>query len=376
MNRRDSTLLWLLMSQWPGISRKALRGLLSLVPEPCQILALDDSDCLSAGVQSSWLQARNDYLRGLASPLQERAVHQCESLKALGGYLVCLGAADYPALLAEIPDPPPGLFYCGDASLLASPQIAMVGSRHATRAGLELAESFAAELAQRGLCISSGLAYGVDAASHRGALRVQGKTIAVLGTGLDVVYPRRNEGLYQQIATEGLLVSEFPPGSPPRREQFPQRNRVISGLSLGVLVVEAAVRSGSLITARFALEQGREVFAIPGSIHNPQARGCHRLIREGACLVESVEDIVQAWVAWLPAALEDLPAGSARAPSHPEHLSEHEQRLLAALGFEPWPLDLLAQSLGMSVDKLLPGLLELQMEGWVEQQGPCWLRCR
>uniref|UniRef100_UPI003568106B DNA-processing protein DprA n=1 Tax=Litorivivens sp. TaxID=2020868 RepID=UPI003568106B len=208
--------------------------------------------------------------------------------------------------------------------------------------------------------------------SHRGALTAKGATIAVLGSGIDVVYPRRNQALYDQILAEGLLVSEFAPGTPPRREQFPQRNRVISGLSLGVLVVEAAVRSGSLITARYALEQGREVFAIPGSIHNPLARGCHQLIRQGAALVESAQDILDAWVGWLPPALEEMQTVSAGPPV----VAPGQQRLLQALGYDPLPLDKLAEQCRLAVDELLPELLTLELEGWVEQQGACWVRCR
>lgn len=377
---RDATLLstqrWLLLSQWPGLSRKALRNLLRHSSDPAQILKLDDAPCLEAGVRREWLDARASYHRGDASRDEDRAASQAESLLAMGGELIVLGTPDYPGLLAEIPDPPPLLYCVGDSELLALPQIALVGSRHASRSGLDLAQAFAGELARRGLGITSGLAYGVDAASHRGAMAAGGKTLAVLGTGVDVIYPRRNAALYRDIAEQGLLISEFPPGSPPRREQFPQRNRVISGLSLGVLVVEAAVRSGSLITARFALEQGREVFAIPGSIHNPQARGCHRLIREGACLVESVEDIVEAWVGWLPSVLSTGPQTGAPAGTELETLSLEEQRLLNALAYEPRALDNLSQDLGLAVEALLPVLMALELDGHVEQQGSCWLRCR
>lgn len=373
---RLSTQRWLLLSQWPGLSRKALRNLQAQSTDPSLILSLDDSDCLAAGARPEWLQARARYHRGADAQSEDQAVKQAETLRAMGGELICLGTPGYPGLLAEIPDPPPLLYGVGDLNLLAMPQIALVGSRHASRSGLELAQTFAKELARRGLCITSGLAYGVDAASHRGALAAAGKTIAVLGAGIDIIYPRRNAALYREIAEQGLLVSEFPPGSPPRREQFPQRNRVISGLSLGVLVVEAAVRSGSLITARFALEQGREVFAIPGSIHNPQARGCHRLIREGACLVESVEDIVEAWVGWLPAVLSDVPSPASQPGEVLATLAPEQRQLLNSLAYEPQPLDSLSQELGIAIEALLPGLMALELDGWVEQQGSCWLRCR
>ncbi|MCF6262119.1 MAG: DNA-processing protein DprA [Xanthomonadales bacterium] len=199
---------------------------------------------------------------------------------------------DYPSLLKRIPDPPVALWLVGDPMLLWQPQLAVVGSRNPTRGGLENATAFAAYLSQQGLLMTSGLADGIDAAVHKAALK-QAATIAVLGTGVDVIYPACNRALAAQIATQGLLVSEFPPGTEARPSHFPSRNRIISGLSLGTLVVEAGYRSGSLITARLASEQGREIFAIPGSIHNPMARGCHRLIRDGAKLVETGKDVLQ-----------------------------------------------------------------------------------
>ncbi len=201
-------------------------------------------------------------------------------------------SAAYPALLASIPDPPLALFVEGDADVLALPQLAVVGSRNPTAHGRDTAVQFAAHLARSGLAITSGLALGIDAASHRGALQAGGRTVAVLGCGLDTIYPRENEPLAAAItAGGGALVADLPTGTAPLKQHFPRRNRIISGLSVGTLVVEAALRSGSLITARLAGEQGREVFAIPGSIHNPLARGCHRLIRQGAKLVEDADDI-------------------------------------------------------------------------------------
>jgi DNA processing protein len=200
----------------------------------------------------------------------------------------------YPPLLAETRDAPPLLFTCGDAALLARPQIAIVGSRNASPAGLANARRFAAELAAAGFVITSGMALGIDAMAHEGALAAGGHTVAVLGCGADVIYPRRHAALAARIRAQGCVVSEYLPGTPPLAALFPQRNRIISGLSLGVLVVEATPDSGSLITARFAAEQGREVFAIPGSIHAPTAQGCHQLIREGATLVERSCELVEA----------------------------------------------------------------------------------
>ena len=265
----------------------------------------------------------------------------------------------FPQHLREIASCPPALFYRGDADLLRLPQIAIVGSRNATPQGLETALGFAAELARRGLTITSGLALGVDGEAHRGALSAQGHTIAVCATGLDRVYPSRHRALAGEIDRLGLLVSEFAPGTAPRRDHFPRRNRVISGLSLGVLVVEAAQESGSLITARLGAEQGREVFAIPGSIHNVMARGCHRLIRQGAKLVETVDDILEEIGSqvgeWLRAA-PDQPAAA------PESAHRH-QRLLDALGDGPRAVDELVGPSGMSIDQLGAALLELEVEG-------------
>ncbi|MHB8622478.1 MAG: DNA-processing protein DprA [Sulfuricaulis sp.] len=208
-------------------------------------------------------------------------------------HLIVWSDPDYPPLLREIPDPPAMLYVLGDRRLLARPQLAIVGSRNPTPIGRDNARAFATSLAGAGLVITSGLALGVDGAAHRGALEAGGKTIALAGTGLDRVYPPPHRDLAHDISRHGALVSEFPLATPPRPENFPRRNRLISGLSLGTLVVEAALQGGSLITARLASEQGREVFAIPGSIHSPQSRGCHALIRQGAKLVETAQDILE-----------------------------------------------------------------------------------
>lgn len=210
-----------------------------------------------------------------------------------GNRLLWLGDEDYPPLLLEMDDPPRLLFCHGRKELLCEPQIAVVGSRQPSAAGKEDAYLFAHALASNGLTVTSGMAAGIDGAAHRGALEAFGNTVAVLGCGIDRIYPREHANLYARIAARGLLVSEYPPGTGPKPYQFPVRNRIISALSLGVLVVEASVDSGSLITAKLALEQNREVFAMPGSIHNPVAKGCHKLLREGAKLVESVEDILE-----------------------------------------------------------------------------------
>ncbi len=269
----------------------------------------------------------------------------------------------YPARLRQIAQAPPALFWRGDPDLLCLPQLAVVGSRNATPQGLEIARGFAAELCRRGLVVTSGLALGVDGAAHRGALDVQGLTLAVCATGLDRVYPAAHRALARDIGQHGLLVSEFAPGTPPRPEHFPRRNRILSGLSLGVLVVEAARESGSLITARLAGEQGREVFAVPGSIHNVMARGCHRLIRQGAKLVEQVDDILEEIGDQVGAWLR-TPGAPSPSPSDPPVSGLH-QAVLDALGDQPRAVDELVERVGISVEALNTALLELELEGRV-----------
>ncbi|MDO9323065.1 MAG: DNA-processing protein DprA [Pseudomonas sp.] len=276
--------------------------------------------------------------------------------------LLMWDAPTYPALLAELEDAPPLLFVAGDAGILESPQLAIVGSRHASRPGLDTAQAFARSLAQAGFTITSGLALGIDGAAHQGALDVAGKTVAVLGTGLQRVYPARHQRLALSIIEQGgALVSELPLDCPPQAGNFPRRNRIISGLSLGVLVVEASPSSGSLITARLAAEQGREVYAIPGSIHHPGARGCHQLIRDGATLVESVEDILQALRGWQ---LQTVTPVTQPVPRHP---------LLDLLHAAPQSSEALALASGWALPAVLAALTELELEGLVVNQGGRWL---
>lgn len=279
--------------------------------------------------------------------------------------LLTLRDARYPALLKEIEDPPPLLFVQGDPAILAMAQLAIVGSRNPTPSGQQTAMDFARFLARAGLVISSGLAAGIDGAAHLGALQTTTPTLAVTGTGLDRVYPARHRDLAHRIAEQGALVSELPPGTPPLPANFPRRNRIISGLSIGTLVVEAAQKSGSLITARLATEQGREVFAIPGSIHNPLARGCHALIRQGAKLVETAEDILEE----LGPLLGSLVAAGTQAADPvepaPRKWDQEYQQLMAALDFDPAPVDLLIQRSGLTADAVSSMLLLLELEGFV-----------
>jgi DNA processing protein len=283
-------------------------------------------------------------------------------LKQKGNHLLPLDDPRYPLLLRQIPYPPPLLFVHGDPDCLRLPQLAIVGTRNPTPLGRETAQRFAAHLAESGLVITSGLALGIDAAAHQGAL-TGGRTIAVMGTSLDRVYPAKHRDLAHAIAERGALVSELPIGTPPVAENFPRRNRLISGLALGVLVVEAAAQSGSLITARLANEQGREVFAIPGSIHNPLAKGCHALIRQGAKLVETAADILEELGA-LAAASREIPSGPVVvAPA--AALDEEYRQLLAAMGDEPVGIDLLVDRCGLTAEALSSMLLILELEGYV-----------
>lgn len=279
-------------------------------------------------------------------------------------HLLTLEHHHYPELLRQISRPPALLYVQGDPGTLSLPQIAIVGSRTPTSGGKDNAYYFAQHLAANGFTITSGLALGVDGAAHSGALSVNGKTIAVFGTGIDSIYPSQHQALAQQILEQGgALVSEFPLGTRSQASNFPQRNRLISGLSCGTLVVEAAVRSGSLITARQALHQNREVFAIPGSIHNPLARGCHSLIRQGATLVETGQDIVEQLGGLLELKQEEL--NSFRSPLSKPQLEPDEDSLLTAIGFDPTPFELVVERSGFAVSKVSAGLMSLELKGAV-----------
>ena len=275
-----------------------------------------------------------------------------------------LEGSQLPELLRQLKDCPQTLHAIGDPDLLYLPAIAIVGSRNPTRGGADTAYRFSQHLARAGFCIVSGLAQGIDAAAHQGALDAGGNTVAVLGHGLDRIYPRSNAALAARIAKSGALVTEYPRGTPPRKGQFPERNRLISGLSLGTLVVEAARRSGSLITARLAGEQGREVFAIPGSIHNPLARGCHRLLRQGAHLVETADDILNELAPLLEHVMQNNDAEAVQ-PEPPQYDGDY-LKLLDALGHDPQTADELKQKSGLTIDEVSSMLLILELDGAVD----------
>ena len=272
--------------------------------------------------------------------------------------VVTLADSDYPQALLNIPDPPLLLYVKGRLDLLNRSALAVVGSRNATPQGIHNAEAFAKSLSDAGLCIISGMAHGIDAAAHRGALRGQGNncggSIGVVGTGLDKVYPAANRDLAHELAARGALISEFPLGTPPLAANFPRRNRIISGMSAGCLVVEASLQSGSLITARLALEQGRDVFAIPGSIHAPQSKGCHALLKQGAKLVETAQDILEELNGLIAAAAPDM-----QGPA----IQDADSALLGHLGFDPVDLDTLGKRSGLTVSQLSAMLLTLELEG-------------
>jgi len=350
---RDGLSHWLALVRAPGIGPATALRLLARFGDPQSLFAAGPEGWAAAGLPAA-LHA------GLRQPEAEGIEQDLRWLDAEGRHFIPWTDEHYPALLREIPQAPIALFCQGDPALLARRQLAIVGARAVSRPGAETAEGFAAELTRCGLLVTSGLALGVDGAAHRGALAAGGATVAVCGTGLDRVYPARHRELAREIAARGVIVSEFPTGTPALAENFPRRNRIISGLSLGVLVVEAAPESGSLITAKLAAEQGREVFAIPGSIHSPMSRGTHALIRHGAKLTESVHDILEELAAQLGETFAPPPG---RAAASAPKLDPERQRVLDAVGFEPTTFDRLVERLAMPVDALCSALLTLELDG-------------
>ncbi len=356
MPERTETLRhWLALIRAPQIGPATFYSLLHQFNEPEAVFKAGRPALERLGL-------RSDTVAYLREPGWERVEADLCWLEQPGAQILLLNDSNYPALLKTIPDPPPLLFVLGDASILGQKQLAMVGSRHPTPAGQETAHDFAQHLAANGIVITSGLALGIDGASHEGALAGGGLTIAVAGTGLDRVYPARHRELAHRIGENGALVSEFPPGTPPVASNFPRRNRIISGLSMGVLVVEAALRSGSIITARAAIEQGREVFAVPGSIHNPQARGCNSLIRQGAKLVETAADIFEELGGFAASLQEELKSNCA--VSGPELDSEYK-RVLQSVGHEPTAVDTVVQRSGLTTDAVCSMLLVLELQGLI-----------
>jgi DNA processing protein len=337
---------WIRLSLVPGLGAQAQRRLLSEFGLPSHVFAAGRAALARCvGDELASRIAANE-----AAADVDAAIRWTE---APGHAILTLADREYPRRLLELPDPPTLLYVHGRTELLARDALAIVGSRNATPQGLANATSFARAFSDAGLTIVSGLALGIDAAAHRGALDGEGSTVAVLGSGIDVQYPTRNADLHRAIAARGALASEFALGTPPAAGNFPRRNRLISGLARGVLVVEAALDSGSLITARLAADQGRDVFAIPGSIHSPLAKGCHALLKEGAKLVESAQDVLD----------ELRVAASTRTSSQSTPEEEHE--LLSHLGHDPCNVDTLCQRSGLTPDTVSAMLLQLELEGKV-----------
>lgn len=339
------------------------------------------ADALTAG-RNAWRAAGLDeaQMRALQDDAPDAYAQSRAWLAQPGHHLLGWQDADYPPLLRRISSPPLALFVAGDPALLWHPSVAVVGSRNPSAGGRDNAYAFAQALAASGFAVASGLAAGVDTAAHRGALANEpGLTIAVLGTGPDVPYPSENAALLAQIAARGAVVSEHAPGTEARPQHFPSRNRILAGLSLGTLVIEAALRSGALITARLATDSGREVFAVPGSIHNPLARGCHQLIREGAGLVENVDEVIAAVIpvaaelaATLRSRLETPITGPVepRKTALPPPVSDDPdyQRLWTALGHDPTGMDRLIERTGLTTAELSSMLLVMELEGYVHNQ--------
>jgi DNA processing protein len=359
---------WLIVLRTPGLGPVGLRERLGA--------AQGRIDRVLAHLQRHAATLDLDGQAWLKQPDEARLAADLAWLMKPGHRLLRCTDADFPPQLENIPQPPAALFVSGDASLLLRPQVAIVGARSASVAGRNAARGFARQLAQAGFVVTSGLADGIDGVAHEAALDAGQPTVAVIGTGPDLVYPRKHRELSARVEAQGALVSEFPPGTAARADHFPRRNRLIAGLSLGTLVVEAGLQSGSLITARLAGEQGREVFAVPGSIHNPLARGCHRLIRDGARLVESASEMVEALV---PAAralgvelahrLElssEAGLGSDRPATGGWRNDPEYRRLLDVLGHDPAALDELVERTGQSAAVLSSMLLMLELEGCVE----------
>lgn len=351
---RTELAAWLRLALTPGVGNTHARQLLAAFGLPGEIFHQHPA-ALAEATSPALVAALSQPPASLAAQLETTLRWLAEAQPGQARRIVTLGDPLYPAPLLQTADPPLLLYLQGTAALQgAQARLAIVGSRNPTPQGVANARQFAQALSRSGLCIVSGLALGIDAAAHEGALEGGGETIAVVGTGLDIEYPTRNADLMRRISAHGLLVSEYPLGTPPVPANFPRRNRIISGLSRGTLVVEAALRSGSLITARMAAEQGREVFAIPGSIHSPQSRGCHELIRQGAKLVESAQHVLEELS--LP---PSPPAGPVHEPAAPEN------PLLAQMGFDAVSLDALCARTGLSAASLQAALLALELEGTV-----------
>ncbi len=387
MKTDDELQLWIALWRIPGVGPKSFHKLLSNIGDAATVFSSSISRLTQAGISEKLAHAILDNKTN-----QESAIPDIEWLKAADiHHIITIQCDEYPELLKRISDPPPLLYVHGKLSLLKDPQIAIVGSRNPTQGGTNNAYEFAKHLGQTGFCITSGLALGIDGNAHNGALEVNAPTIAVTATGIDRVYPAKHREMAHRIADNGAIVTEFPIGTQPKASNFPRRNRIISGLSYGTLVVEAAQQSGSLITARLAMEQNREVFAIPGSIHNPLARGCHQLIRQGAKLVETAQDILEemATVIDVSEHPDDLQISSNTStnrptsvenriktnsnPANTENLdsspNDDQQIILKEMGFDPISIDQLIVRTGIDTASLSASLLMLELQNLIASNG-------
>lgn len=354
---------WLALWRTAKIGPAHFLKLLTIFPELAELFAASDKALSALGLS-------NEIIQSIKNPDWRSVDLDLRWAEGKNNQIITYHHPHYPQQLKQIAAAPPLLFIKGQVEPLQASQLAIVGSRNPTQMGIEHAQDFAQKLAQSGLVITSGLALGIDAAAHRGALQAGVPTIAVLGCSLDRIYPPSHTKLAEQISENGALVSEFPLGTRPRAEHFPQRNRIVSGLSLGVLVIEATLRSGSLITARLAGEQGRDVFAIPGSIHNPLSRGCHALIRQGAKLVETIADVLEE----LPQLIQADTSTSPGATPGKNLLAADHQQLLECVGFESTSVDLIIEKTGFTASKVLSLLSVLELQGQIIRDVTGYLR--
>ncbi len=360
---------WLALWRVKGVGAKTYLALLGVFNTPQAVFSASVSDLKQAGVSAAVAANINNFdRRDIELDLKWLMCDDC--------HLMCWHDDDYPALLKEISDPPPLLFIRGDRSLLSSLQIAMVGTRNPSPMALKTAHAFAKSFVTFGLTVTSGLALGIDQAAHRGALDGNGATIAVAATGLDRVYPAQHKTLAEEVIKTGAIISEFPIGVEPKPGYFPRRNRIISGLSLGVLVIEAAIKSGTLVTAKHAMEQGREVFAVPGSIHNPLSKGCHHLIRQGAKLIETAEDVLEDLGNLSLVVIADTAQRSQNIKLDDAPLGADYLALLEKIAFDPTSVDALTAETHFTAEEISSMLLVLELQGLVSSApGGLFYRC-
>ncbi len=369
MKKTEELESWIKLWRVSGVGSKYFQRLLESFDSPTDVFNASSSSLKQAGISQNLADAILD------SKDNDSATIDLKWLRAADNhYIITIQCPEYPALLKQTDSPPPLLYVHGNLSIINDPQLAIVGSRNPTQSGMTSAYDFAKYLGQTGLCITSGLALGIDGSAHQGALDANAPTIAIIATGIDRVYPAKHRNLAHQIVENGAIISEFPIGTQPRSGNFPRRNRIISGLAHGTLVVEAALKSGSLITARLASEQGREVFAIPGSIHNPLAKGCHLLIRQGAKLVENAQDILEEMSAVIDLSeinQVSIPSSheEAETPFNTESKDPDHQLLLDKMGYDPISIDNLVVSTGFKPESIAAMLLILELQNQVSSNG-------